>query len=250
MRGSGDGKSLKEDIKGGGKFLLNWPNKTLAKGGRGQGHIHEEVSQMSYVIRWLSRILYEDQAGKAKDRAGSRLRPTWKNGSEVKNTKLRLPISQVDLHLGIEKICISSWKTRSFIFKTVEATMVRFLRNSWFVYLNGFECSLFKASVIQIHRYIRKIFRSSHGGSVVRNTTGIHKDVSPIPGLTQWVKDPALLYIKDYIYLLQILFHYSLLEDIEYSSLCYAVTPCCLSTTVLFVYLLIPNSQLLPTPSL
>ena len=29
--------------------------------------------------------------------------------------------------------------------------------------------------------------------------------------------------------LLQILFHYRLLQDIEYSSLCYTVGPCCLS---------------------
>ena len=29
--------------------------------------------------------------------------------------------------------------------------------------------------------------------------------------------------------LLQILFHYRLLQDIEYSSLCYSVGPCCLS---------------------
>ena len=40
------------------------------------------------------------------------------------------------------------------------------------------------------------------------------------------------LYIQLYmIYILilfQILFHYRLLQDIEYSSLCYTVGPCCL----------------------
>ena len=35
--------------------------------------------------------------------------------------------------------------------------------------------------------------RSSHRGSVVTNRTSIHEDVGLIPGLTQWVKDAALL---------------------------------------------------------
>ena len=33
---------------------------------------------------------------------------------------------------------------------------------------------------------------SSHCGSAVMNTTGIHEDVSLTPGLSQWVKDLAL----------------------------------------------------------
>ena len=34
---------------------------------------------------------------------------------------------------------------------------------------------------------------SSHCGSAVTNLTSVHQDVSTIPGLAQWIKDPALL---------------------------------------------------------
>ena len=33
---------------------------------------------------------------------------------------------------------------------------------------------------------------SSHHGSVVTNLTNIHGDMGLIPGLAQWIKDPAL----------------------------------------------------------
>ena len=38
--------------------------------------------------------------------------------------------------------------------------------------------------------------------------------------------------------LLHTLFHYDLLQDIEYSSLCYTVGPCCLS--ILYIVVLYP----------
>ena len=38
-----------------------------------------------------------------------------------------------------------------------------------------------------------KVFRTSHRGTVETNPTKNHEDAGSIPGLTQWVKDLALL---------------------------------------------------------
>ena len=37
---------------------------------------------------------------------------------------------------------------------------------------------------------------NSHCGSVITKPTRIHEDASLIPGLAQWVKDPALLWLE------------------------------------------------------
>ena len=53
------------------------------------------------------------------------------------------------------------------------------------------------------------------------------------------------IYIYIYIYVLfHVLFHYGLSLDIEYSSLCYIVRPCCLS--ILFTIVCLPNSHPFP----
>ena len=41
----------------------------------------------------------------------------------------------------------------------------------------------------------RSVLRSSRCGPVVMRPTRIHEDVGLIPGLDQWVKDPALLWL-------------------------------------------------------
>ena len=54
--------------------------------------------------------------------------------------------------------------------------------------------------------------------------------------------------IYTYIYILfHILFHYGLSQDIEYSSLCYTVGPCC--SSILYIIVCIWESQT-PSPSL
>ena len=38
--------------------------------------------------------------------------------------------------------------------------------------------------------------RSSHYGTAETNLTSVHEDAGLIPGLTQWVKDPALVWYR------------------------------------------------------
>ena len=42
---------------------------------------------------------------------------------------------------------------------------------------------------------LKEVVRSSPSGSAVTNPAGIHEDSGSIPGLTQWFKDPVLLWL-------------------------------------------------------
>ena len=50
-----------------------------------------------------------------------------------------------------------------------------------------------------------------------------------------------------YIYFFSFIFFSTMiLQDLEYSSLCYAIGPCCLFTLYIIVHMLIQNSQFIP----
>ena len=51
---------------------------------------------------------------------------------------------------------------------------------------------IFFEIIVDLHAGVRNnTERSSHCGAVETNLTSIHEDAGSIPGLTQWVWDPA-----------------------------------------------------------
>ena len=49
------------------------------------------------------------------------------------------------------------------------------------------------SKMLQCSKKKKSQFRSSHCGTAEMNPTSIHEGAGSIPGLTQWVRDPALL---------------------------------------------------------
>ena len=67
------------------------------------------------------------------------------------------------------------------------------------------------------------------------------------PGKSYIYINSGYVYIQFYVYVLfRILFQYGLLQDIETSSLCYAVGPCSSYFIFSSIYLLFPNSWFIP----
>ena len=62
---------------------------------------------------------------------------------------------------------------------------------SHYLFCKEVHCILFSDCLVYL-----KVARSSHPGSAETNLTSTHEEAGLIPGLTQWVKDPALPYRK------------------------------------------------------
>ena len=99
------------------------------------------------------------------------------------------------------------------------------LKYSWFTKLGQF---LVYSRVIQSHMYVIYVIIYIHDSVIYMNQLYIHDSV---------------IYTHRYIYIpFQILFSYRLLQDIEYSFLCYIVGFYWLSFIYNSVYIKIPNS--------
>ena len=88
-------------------------------------------------------------------------------------------------------------KTDAYFIHTEKSRWSNFfpeILNLYFKFLK-FTVEKFDSSIQSVPKRLKSCPRSSRCGSMVMNLTSFHEDVGSIPGLAQWVKNQALLWL-------------------------------------------------------